>query len=369
MRIDKGQISGVQFLFTIICFLKASSLLTAFIAGVALQDSWIVVLFGIALCLPLMWLYRSLMVGFPDRNLIQILEDVYGKIAGRIIGVLYTWFFFNLTALNLMDIGNFSKLTLMEETPIIVLLVLCMAVSAWAVRYGIRSVVRYSQLFAVIAYIILIVSVLLVLNQVDPQNFLPMFDLPLKKYIQGTHIAVTIPFGEMVAFLMITPNVKLPRRDRTKYLFWGFALGGLTYLIVMLRDVAVLGNTIQLFTLPTLMTLRLVNLGPSLSRMEILFAIILIMLLFFKITFLYYVSVITVAQLLRVRAYRHLVLAAGALIIAYGLTLYSNPVEHAASAQRIEPVVWTLFEILIPLLTWIVAKLRKLPQVPAEKEG
>lgn len=28
--------------------------------------------------------------------------------------------------------------------------------------------------------------------------------------------------------MMITPNVKLSRKDRTKYLFLGFALGGLT---------------------------------------------------------------------------------------------------------------------------------------------
>ena len=369
MRIDKGQITGNQFLFTIVCYLKASSLLTAFVAGVALQDSWLVSLFAIALCLPLMWLYRSLMVLFPDRNLIQILEDVYGKAAGKALGVLYLWFFITLTALSLMDLGDFSKLTIMEETPVTVLVVLCILVAAGAVGYGIKVVVRYSLLFAVVAYVILILSVLLVLNQVNLQNFLPMFDLPLKKYIQGTHIAITIPFGELVMLLMITPNVKLSRRDLTKYLFLGFVLGGLTFLIVMLRDVSVLGNTIQLFTIPTLVTIRTVNLGPSLSRMEILFAIELIMLLFFKIMFQYYILVIMAAQLLKVKAYRHLVLAMGALLIAYGLTLYPNPVVHAASAHEIVPTVWTVFEILLPLLTLIVAKLRKLPKAAAEKEA
>lgn len=369
MRIDRTQISGTQLLFTVSCYLKASSLLTAFLAGVALQDSWIVVLFAIALCVPLLWLYRCLMVMFPDRNLIQILEDVYGKIAGRIIGILYACFFFNLASLNLMDLGNFSKLTILEETPVIVLVVLCVLVSAWAVVYGLRVVVRYSMMFSVIVVLILLLTVLLVFNQIKPQNFLPMFDLPLKKYIQATHIVVTIPFGEIVSFLMITPNVKLSRRKLTKYFFGGFALGAFSMLLVIVRDVGVLGNTLPLFTLPELVTLRMVNLGPALSRMEILFAIILIMLLFFKITFLYYVSVIAFAQLLGVRAYRRLVLAAGALIVAYGLTLYPSPVEHAASAQSIEPVLWTLLEILLPLLTLIVAKLRKLPKATVKEEA
>lgn len=369
MRIDTAQISGTQLLFTVSCFLKASSLLTAFLVGVTLQDSWIVILFSILLCVPLILLYRALMLRFPDRNLIQILEDVYGPVAGKIIGILYAWFFITLTSLNLMDLGNFAKLTIMEETPAVVLVVLCVLVSAWAVSYGLRVVVRYSLLFAVTVLTILIVSVLLVMNQIDPQNFLPMFDLPVKKYIQGTHIVTTIPFGEIVVFLMITPNVRLSRRDLTKCLFWGFALGAFSMMLVILRDIGVLGNTLPLFTLPEFVTLRLVNLGPAFSRMEILFAIILIMLLFFKITFLYYVSVIAVAQLLRVKAYRRLVLAAGALFIAYGFTLYPNPVEHAASAREITPTVWTLFEILLPLLTLIVAKLRKLPKVPAKKEA
>jgi spore germination protein KB len=130
----------------------------------------------------------------------------------------------------------------------------------------------------------------------------------------------------------------------------------------MLRDIAVLGNTLHLFTLPALVTLRLVNLGMALSRMEILFAVALIMLMFFKITFLYYAAVIAVAQLFNLGAYRHIVLAASALIIAYGLTLYPCPVEHAASAREIVPIIWTLFEILLPLLTFVIAKLRKLPK-------
>lgn len=369
MRIDKAQITGIRFMLTVACFLNASSLLTSFIAGVALQDSWIVVLFGMVVCLPLMWLYRTLMVTFPDQNLIQILEEVYGPVAGKIIGAAYVWFFLTLTSLNLMDLGDLTKLTIMEQTPNLVLIVLCLALSAWAVRYGIRVVVRYSLLFLVVAYVILIISVVLVLNLVDLQNLLPMFDLPALTYVQSTHIVVTIPFGELVAFLMITPNVKLPRRDVTKGLFLGFALGGLTLFTIMVRDVTVLGNTLPLFTLPSLVTLRLANLGVALSRIEILFAIVLIMLLFFKITFLYYVLVIAVAQLLKVKAYRHLVLAVGALVIAYGPTLYSNPIEHAASAQEIVPTVWTLFEILLPLLTFVIAKIRKLPKASREERA
>jgi spore germination protein KB len=350
-------------MFTVACFLQSSALLTSFLSAVTLQDSWLAVLFGAAVCLPLIWLYRTLMVMFRDRNLLQILEEVYGPVAGKIIGIAYAWFFFTLTALNLMDMGDFVKITVMADTPQVVLMLICMLVSAWAVRYGIRVVTQYSALFVVIEFGITATSILLLANQINLENFLPMFDQPFSKYIQGTHIIATIPFGELVVLLMIIPNVRLPRRDITRYLFWGVGLGGLTLLAVLMRDIGVLGNTLSLFTLPGLVTLRLVNIGTALSRIEILFAVALIMLLFFKIMFLYYVSVITVAQLMKVKAYRYLVLAVGALIIAYGLTLYPSPVEHAVSAREITPIVWTLFEVLVPLLTFIIARARNLPKV------
>ena len=84
--------------------------------------------------------------------------------------------------------------------------------------------------------------------------------------------------------------------------------------------------------------------------------------------FLHYVSVIAVAQFIGARPYRHIVLAAGALIVAYGLTMMNpSPVQYSASAQQTTPILWTFFEILVPLLTFVIAKLRKLPKAAKRK--
>ncbi|MEA4823107.1 MAG: endospore germination permease [Clostridiaceae bacterium] len=366
MKIDKGEISGTQFMFSVACFIQSAALLTAFLVSITLQDSWLVVLLGFILGLLLLWVFRNLMVMFPEQNLIQILDNVYGPVIGKIIGVGYIWFFFTLTSINFMDIGDFVKQTMLKETPILILVILCMLVSVIAVRDGITLVTKYSTLFVVVTIFILIFSVLLVINQINLQNFLPMFDQPFMKYVQGTHLITTIPFGETVALLMIHPNVKQSRRDTTKHLFVGFALGVITVLVIIMRDITTLGNTMEMFTLPHVVALSLANLGPALSRIEILFFIVFIMLMFFRITLLYYVSVLAVAYLMKIKAYRHIVLVMGTLMLFYGLTLYPNPVAHALSAQQIVPFLWTPFEILIPLLTLIIAKIRKMPQAKME---
>ncbi|NLV86135.1 MAG: endospore germination permease [Clostridiales bacterium] len=363
MRVDKGLITGNQFMFSIICFIQSSSLLTSFLTSVTLQDSWLIVIFGAIFFIPVIFIYREIMLLFPDKNLIQILDEVYGPILGKVFGIIYIWFFLSLTSLNVLDLGDFTKLTIMHETPSVVLMIMCVLVASIAVRHGIGLVTKYSTFFSVTVSCLLIISVLLLLNQIKLENFLPILSLPFKKYVQGTHLITTIPFGELLVFLMIHPSVKLNRKQATKYLFWGFGLGTVSILVVLCQNIAVLGNMLDMFALPTLVTLRLINLGEALSRMEVLFSVILIMLLFFKISVLYYVSVLAVSQMFNTNQLRYLSLAAGALIVCYALTLYPSPVEHAESAKNITPFVWTPIEFLIPLLTLILGKFKKRKQL------
>lgn len=371
MKIDKSQISGKQFMFTVAFFLQSSALLTSFLAGITKNEAWIPVIVGSVLCIPLIFLFRTLMVMFPDKNFLQVLDEVYGPVLGKIIGIAYLWFFITLAAVNLQDIGDFAKITFTTETPHTVLTIICVFVAVWAVRHGFKVISRYSKMFTIIEFIIIGVSIALLFNQMDFTNLLPVFTQPAVKYVQSVHVIATIPYGELVIFLMVTPCMKkLTPWEVTKYWFGGIAMGMAALLVVLLRDITILGNALHMFTLPGLVTLRLVNLGEALSRMEIIFAVALVILLFFKITVLCYISTIAVAQLFNTTQYKHLALIVGILILAYAPTLYPSSVEHVVSAQTIVPFIWTPFQILLPLLTYILAKIRKLPRTnPAAIKG
>jgi spore germination protein KB len=362
MLIDKSKITGKQFMFTVACFVQSSILLTSFMVSLTLRESWMIVLFASVCFIPFIWTYRKLMVMFPDKNLMQILEAVYGKVVGKFIGALYAVFFLTLTSLNVSDLGEFLKVTSMPETPGTVLVLVCLLVSALAVRYGISVVTRYGAPFVVIMFGIVILASVLVSDLMNVRNFFPMFELPFIKYVQSTHILIAVPFGELVIFLMIRPNVKMSGGEVSKYLYTGVGLGFLTLLIVLMRDIAVQGSVIDIFTLPGLVTLRLARIGKALSRIEILFVTGLIMLMFFKVTVLLYATIMTIAQLMNLKRYRHLILAMVMLILSYGATLYSSNLVHLASAQQDVPFTWSFFELLIPIVTVIVAKLRKLPK-------
>lgn len=368
-KLETDQISPVQYMFSIACFIQSSSLLSSFFLPVTQQDSWICVIVGLALSIPLFLIYNGLMKAYPDKNIIQINEMVYGRTGGVIASLIMLWYFFSVATYNIRDIGALVKQTIMVDTPGIVIMVVCILVCAYGIYYGLRVITRYAMVFSLLAIAILIVGTLLTINQWELDNFLPIFYQTPLHYIQGTNQVLTIPFGEIVVFLMISPQVKRGKKGILRYLLGGLVIGAVNVLIVVARDIAVLGNTITLFTLPSFETLRMVTLTQALSRMEILFTVVLIMLLFFKIMLLYYISVLALAQLLKMQSYKPLILIFGAFLTAYSFVIHTSTAQHAMFSREYAPILWAFFEYVMPLMTLIAGRLRGLPQKSGLQRG
>jgi spore germination protein KB len=360
MKIEQSKISAGQFMFSIACFLRSSSLLSSVFLSITNHDSWISLFLAMIICIPIVFVYCFLAKQHPGCNLIQINDAVFGKIAGKFVSILYVWFFFTLTALNLRDLGDFVNKTIMARTPVTVIIILFILLCAWAIYYGLEVVTRYSVLYIIVSTLILLISIISTYELIDFENFLPILDHPIKSQIQVTHICSTIPFGEIVIFLMITPYIDKQPNKLLRYFIGGFLIGGILILLVLLRDIAVLGNTIGYFALPSFETLRLATLFKTISHMEILFAILLIILLFFKISFLFYASMLALSQILKIKSYRPIILPCAALVVVYAIITFEDAMQHIKVGQETVPFFWVFFEMLLPFITLIVSYIKKL---------
>lgn len=371
MRVDKTQISGLQGMFTLACFLQASTLLASFLSPVTKQESWFVILIAGAICIPGFWIFSGMVRSYPNKNLFQFFEAVYGKVASKILSVLYLFFFIMLTALNLGDLTAFTRLTLMSKTPNVVIIGACVLVAAFGVKKGIKVITRYSLFFLLSSTLVLVATFLFSLGQFDLSNFLPIFNLDFGRYVQSTHILLTIPLGEVIVLGMFVPNIKFKKENMNKYLFFGLATMVFVFLIVKIRDIAVLGNVFHLLEFPPIISLRLINLGEALSRVEILFAVILLMLMFFKITILFYVVVISIAQIFEIEKFWRLTFITGVLITIFTMTFVNtNPIIHSSVARDTTPFLWSIFEFIIPILTFIIGLIKKRTQTGSDlKKG
>ena len=82
--------------------------------------------------------------------------------------------------------------------------------------------------------------------------------------------------------------------------------------------------------------------------------------MFIKFIICYYAFTVGLATWLGLRSYQSIVLPIGVVIVALSLIIYPNYVAEKNFASKIWPYYAIPFEFGIPLLLWVVAKIRKL---------
>lgn len=353
----KERVSSLALMFTVGCFLQCSVLLMGNISAIAKQDSWIVIAAAIILYLPIFWLYIKLAELFPGKSLIEINEKVFGRFLGGAVSILYIVHFLFLSTFNTRILDNFISGSLMPETPAAAILFLFLAVCAYAVRRGLETMTRYSAVFTVIVLFVMIMNMVLMGKDMKLENFMPVLSLRPIKYVQAVHSQISLSFSQLVVFFMLFPDLKKPK-ELKKSFFWGFLIGAGTILIVEARNIAVLGSFISLVTAPAFEAFRLINIANVFTRMELFYAFVLIMLLFFKVSILYFAFLRAVQQFLKIKSYKFLVFPAGAIILCLTLISFDSSIDTNSWEGTAGPFLSLFLEIILPALTLAIALLR-----------
>lgn len=360
MNLEKGMISSSQLMFLIAGYVIGGVVTLPYASQITQHDTWLVILAGFGSSLPFVLIYIALAQKFPGRNLFEIHDIVYGPYLGKLISVACLFFIFTVLIANLRFISDFTLVYLMPETPILAVLILFMFVCAWSVRNGIEVIARMGLLFVVSSSFIVALTIIFLLKDMELTNFLPVFDVPLKEFLQSTHIIASIPFGEIFILLMFVPSLNKKKQLKRSILL-GFSLGGFYLLITMIQNIAVLGSLVSIVSAPSYEAVRLIDIGNILTRLEVLFSIVLIVMVFLKSSLLYYVTVLGTAQLLNLRSYLPLVIPLGILGISFSILSWDSSMEIAYLGSNIWPFYALPFEFLMPALTLLLAKLRKCP--------
>jgi spore germination protein KB len=367
MSIEKGKISNQQLLFLIAGFVLGSALLIDFTVGLTEQQTWMVLLAGLVITAPVILSYVVLAKRFPGMNLVQINDMVYGRFLGKVISIYYIFFFSMTLSFNIRDVGELYITFLMQDTPFIFFLIVFTATCAYAVIKGIEVLARISHLFVVSGIFVIISTFTLLIDQMDFSNFLPIFELPLIKLFQGIHIVSVIPYGETVVFLMIMGC--LNKTDHAvKKTFSGLLIGAVSLLIVAVRNTAVLGRTQTIWTTTSFQSIRLINIGTVLTRMDFLIGIAQTILIFFKCSIFLYVLVVAVSQLLGLKSYVPLVLPIAGIEVIIAATVFQSPVDHAMITQNAGIIYSAPLVFIFPPLSLLIAKIRGLPKPERGKD-
>ncbi|MFZ5975665.1 MAG: GerAB/ArcD/ProY family transporter [Bacillota bacterium] len=365
MNGKNAKISPAQFMLLMASFIVGSSLLLWFTDNIAKQDAWLVIATAFVVSIPFILSYAFLAKRFPGKSLIQISDIIYGPVLGKLISILYISYFLFLLSLNMLDLADFYMGFIMPETPTLVFLTVFGIICAYAVRKGIETIARISVFSLIYAFIVVAVTFLLLLGNIDLDNFLPMLQLSVKDYIQSTHIVAAIPFCEVAVFLMVFPSLNTTKKAG-KYTMGGFAVAAFTLLLISVRDTAVLGPSAAIYSSAAYAAARLINIGEVLTRIEILVALGITVTLFIKVCVLFYASVTSVEQLFRVRSSSRLIVPIGIIAVVIAMSLFDSIIAHRENGALYHAIYALPFEFIIPPLSLLIAKIRKLPKTTAQ---
>lgn len=358
MQLEGGKISSTQMVFLVIGFLIGTSAIFS-PGGSAGRDTWLAILGGTLEAVILLGMYLSVSRRYPSKTLVEICDIILGPILGKVVSVIYIWYFFHAGSMELRVMGEFVS-ALMPDTPMDVFLVTLAVVCGIAVLNGIEVMGRYGVILVLVYILVVVTNSTLLYSVLDFSNLLPLLDIPWPRFVLSAHSAASYPLGEILLFMMIIPVLNKPAQA-SRSILTGLGIACLLFVAVAVRNVAALGGYEEIAVYPTLSTIRLINVGDILTRMEALVAIDLITIGFLKVALFFYASALGLAQLFKLHSYLPLVPPMTVLMYILSLSSFQSGVEIPYYAYNIWPFYSIPFVILLPLLTLLVAVIRKFP--------
>lgn len=355
-KIDSSQFFIVSLLYTLG---SAIIFIPHIVIKHAQQNAWIASLLALAIGLLPLCLYFKMNQRFPNNTFIQILEATFGKIGGKIVGfITITGFHLYLTVMTFRDFGDFVFIHLLPETPLHVILILLVIVVTYATKEGLEVIARVGQILVPIVIFLFLLSCVLLLENSDKNNLLPLLDDGWKPVIRATIPNIGFPFLEAFVLLILFSYVK-PREKLDKSMFLGVAIGGFMIVIAVTFSLLVFGveySSAKIYV-PYLLGAE-INIANVIQRIEVIIASIWIVSIFIKICILFLTTVMGIQQLFNSSNYRIYVLPLALLIIPLSMMVMPN-MSYWAIIENLWPFYAALFAVCLPVVVLIVSSFKR----------
>ncbi len=353
---QKEPITLTQAIFTIVLFIFGSSVVLG-VSSEAGQDAWLSLLIATAMMVPLFLVYARIMRLFPETDLFDVLEILFGKIFGRVFIALITWYALHLCSLVLRNFTEFLQIVAMPETPQLPMMLALILVTAYLAGSGENILGKWSMIMFPIVALTVFLTITLSVTDLDFTHLQPVLAQGMQKVISGAFQILTFPYAESVLFLCIAGAV---RKEISPYKVYGFAVLISSFILVMiiLRNIMILGTPmISASYFPSYTTARILHIGDFLSRIEGSITMNFLLSGIVKITLCLTVATKGFSKLFAIKDYKRILMPTSMLVVALCAIVYKSAMEMFGFLKYYQ-IYAIPFQILIPAVVWIMAEIR-----------
>jgi spore germination protein KB len=288
-----------------------------------------------------------------------MLEEHLGKIAGKILAIIYIAVFALLSILYLRFYEEFIINNVLLGSPVSALLMIIVIPGFYAIYCGTQVMARVSEIVFIVAFPLAILLLLAGMTEKpDFANLLPLTNISPVNLLEAVYLN-TWHVGNMVLILALysfcQQNVRVIKTMLirvTLVLVLYLSTEMLVILIVLGADL----TATQSF--PLFEIARNIELGGFIRNLEVFFISSFIMGICISVTIFWFMACYCTQKVFNLKDYRFLAAPAG-IIIAFGSILISpNTFWVFSILEKIAPIFFGVFFVLIPILLYLIALIK-----------
>jgi len=353
---NNESISSKQAISMIALFVIGSTLVVGG-STAAKQDSWIAMLISYIAILPFIFVYARILKLYPGKDLFDIIIELFGKVLGKIIIILFTLYAINLGGQILRNFSEFTQVTSMPETPQIVTLLFKGLICIYVVKSGLKTFGKWCLIAIPCIIIVVIFTVILGLKDFTFSNLFPVFVENKSLILTAAFVNFTFPFGEIVLFTTILSALK-PKQKIYKVYYCGVSIAVAIIVIGILRNILILGNPLYSDVYyPSFSAIRSIHLGDFLERFEGTIAANTLIAGFVKTSVCLFAASKGISKVFNFDDYKKMAFPCGLLIIATGLIIFKNTMDMFEQIDLYKYYALP-FQVAFPILILIMAEIK-----------
>ncbi|MDQ0659828.1 endospore germination permease [Paenibacillus sp. W2I17] len=232
-----------------------------------------------------LWLISRVQRRFPNQDLFESLVQRF-PFLGRVMGFLYILFFFFVFARDIRLSGDYISITLLENTPISIIVLSLVVMGVFIVRGGLGSLIGMAELYVTLFLLISVIIPFMLIQQVNMDNLMPYFHVDVAGVGKGSWYIFSF-YGEMIAL----PFVIKGSDFRFKSVLWGIIISALLMMLILVETITAIGVPIaSRLVYPSYELARQLQISDFLDRFDLALAAATMPTMITKIAFdLYFV--------------------------------------------------------------------------------
>ncbi|MED4225015.1 endospore germination permease [Neobacillus cucumis] len=356
--IERGKISSIQMAVMMNPTILATVLMLvpAITAKHAKQDLWLSPIWASVTGFIIVYIAYRFHKLYPKETLIQFSELILGKVIGKIIAASYLLFYMHITGIITREYGEFVSGTFLHLTPMVVVLGSMVMVSAFAVYGGLEVIGRCAEIIVPVVTLLYLTIFVLLFKDLDMSHMFPILENGLAPSLLGS-IVPQCWFSEYFLISFFLPYLT----DQEKGLKWGMISVFSVMLIMVITNIMtllLLGKLNSVVTYPVMIAARYISIADFFEHLEAVVMAIWVAGAFVKITVFYYVLVLGMAQWLKLKDFRPLVLPTGVLLVIIGQWSASSLQELSQFLSSTATFYVLSFQLGLPIILLLIALIK-----------